>query len=177
MSRYAYTTTTIHLVFASQHIHVLQAGAAVSGHDVGTAQSAAYKPTASFKDCTNANLDIPPSCMNISVGVLQIEGLEGSKQALADEALMGKQQIEYLQQQLGGCQQELTKMQVDFSRCLYATCPPPPFPPTFGGLAPPPHLLPVAPSPLCSAHCYHGLFMLLSLVNACFAGSTALQSR
>ena len=110
----------------------------------------------------------------MSIGVLQIEGLEGSKQALADEALMGKQQIEYLQQQLGGCQQELTKMQVTFLQCMSAM----PLPPLLQPCAPlTPSPLPFAPSTLPSAYCYHGLFMLLSHVNACFAGSTTLQSR
>lgn len=88
----------------------------------------------------------------MSIGVLQIEGLEGSKQALADEALMGKQQIEYLQQQLGGCQQELTKMQVTFLQCMSAM----PLPPPAAALCPS-HPL---PPPLCSF--YPPLCLLLS---------------
>ena len=129
---------------------------------IRTAQSAAYKSTVIFRGCAKAH---PHSFLNMSDAVLQNEHLEASKQILAHEAWMDKQQIEYLQQQLGDCQQELTNLQVAFSKCLYDT----PFPP---GLAP----SPPAPSPLCSAHPCRELFMLLSHVSACFAGSTALQS-
>lgn len=87
----------------------------------------------------------------MSIGVLQIEGLEGSKQALADEALMGKQQIEYLQQQLGGCQQELTKMQVTFLQCMSAMPLPPPCCSLVPLSPPPPSPLLLLPSPLLTA--------------------------
>lgn len=47
-----------------------------------------------------------------STGVPQIQDLEAAKQASADQILMNEQQIQYLQQQLDGCRQDLAQMQV-----------------------------------------------------------------
>ncbi|KAL3151233.1 hypothetical protein ABBQ38_013074 [Trebouxia sp. C0009 RCD-2024] len=46
-----------------------------------------------------------------STGVPQIQDLEAAKQASADQILMNEQQIQYLQQQLDGCRQDLAQMQ------------------------------------------------------------------
>lgn len=77
-----------------------------------------HEPAAMKLDNDTAQAHIPPKLSSVFTNVLQIEDLQASKHCLVDEGLMGKQQTEYLQRQLEGCQQELRRMQVHISSFL-----------------------------------------------------------
>ena len=57
-------------------------GAAVSGHDVKTAESAAYRPTASFRKYGNTNAHTSPGCMSVATVCCRLRVLRGQSRPL-----------------------------------------------------------------------------------------------